>query len=244
LRLERAFFLLALMDDSIIDICRIVGFKRHETFSRSFKRRFRITPSEWRKRAQSAREQFLNAAPPLPRDRCQLSNVRFRSLRPAFLLAHRRVGDYASFDYAPFADNDRLWNPLVRWAIRHDIRYQLPAWGLTHDIPGITPPTAQRFDGCIRVDRAVSNARGFQCLRFHGGIYAVIDHLGERSTIMTAYSSLVHGIGLALDRYTYREGPSLTIHRRVRVKGDPLVNHTTVCIPVTSLIEQEASRAP
>jgi hypothetical protein len=61
---------------------------------------------------------------------------------------------------------------------------------------------------------------------------------------MAAYSRLVHGIGLALDRYAYREGPSLTIYRRVHVNGDPLVNHTTVCIPVTSLIEQEASKAP
>jgi AraC-like DNA-binding protein len=52
LRLERALVRLARTNERILDICHTVGFRSHETFSRSFKRRYRLTPTEARQFAQ------------------------------------------------------------------------------------------------------------------------------------------------------------------------------------------------
>jgi DNA gyrase inhibitor GyrI len=177
---------LARTNERILDICHAVGFRAHETFSRSFKRRYRLTPTEARQFAQWRLAKGLEMEAPLAQAQYRLSRVRFESLQPFFLLAKRRVGNYSSFDYAPFSTADRLWNPLARWAARHGVNHAKTACGLTHDIPGLTPPDAQRFDGCIRIDRAVTGSRDIKCLRFNGGTYAVITDFSRASALVQA----------------------------------------------------------
>lgn len=50
LRLGRAAVLLLTTPDSILDIALSCGFQNHETFSRAFRRRFRMTPRAYRAR--------------------------------------------------------------------------------------------------------------------------------------------------------------------------------------------------
>jgi AraC family transcriptional regulator len=239
LRLERALLRLALTRQSILDISHAVGFQNHETFSRSFKRRYRLKPIEIRQIAESQQAKQLNLATRATSESCELSEMRIESLRSAYLLAKRRVGEYSTFDYAPFTKADRLWNTLVRWAARHGVRHAKTAWGLTYDIAGLTPPDMQRFDGCIRIDRAVAGSREIQCIRFDGGDYAVIDHAGHASTIVAAYAELADAISLEAQRYAWREGPSLTIYRSVHSGNNSLLNRTTVCFPIIRLAKSK-----
>jgi AraC family transcriptional regulator len=236
LRLELAYRRLALSDDTIRDVCRAVGFRRHETFARSFRRRFRVTPGEVRRRSQDKRTAFLTNDLPPADDDCELSDVRFVSLRASFMLARRRVGDYAAFNYAPFTTGDPLWSPLARLAARRRVRRVATGWGFLHDIPGLTPSAAQRFDACLCIEHAVPGTRDIRCLRFDGGPYAVIDHIGPQSTLMTAYTRIVHHLGRVANRFIHREGPSLVMYRAVHVDRHRRVNHTTVCMPVASLL--------
>jgi AraC family transcriptional regulator len=234
LRLERALLRLALTDQPIRDICHDVGFQNHETFSRSFRRRYRFKPIEVRHFAQWQRGKRIRLAAARRRDGCELSQVRFESLRPGFLLAKRRIGEYAGFEPAPFLAQDDLWNPLVRWATQRGLPHAKTAWGLTYDIPDLTPPQSQRFDGCIRVDRAVTGTGTIQCLRFEGGDYAVVDHIGAAATLSTAFAKLADAINIDSDRYAWREGPFLTIYRTARGRNDSCTT-TTVCLPVVRL---------
>jgi AraC family transcriptional regulator len=50
LRLERAAVMLLSSKDSVLNIALACGFQSHEVFSRTFRQRFRITPSSYRKR--------------------------------------------------------------------------------------------------------------------------------------------------------------------------------------------------
>lgn len=58
-RLHRASQLLMETDDKILSIAWAVGFRHLGLFSRMFKRRFRMTPSEWRAK-------FRKKEPPVP----------------------------------------------------------------------------------------------------------------------------------------------------------------------------------
>jgi AraC family transcriptional regulator len=240
LRLERALLRLALTRESIREVCDAAGFRSHETFSRSFKRRFRVTPSQMRKSLEAKRDKHMKeAATAPPNTQCRLSKVRIESLKPTFLLAKRRRGEYTQFEYAPFVKTDRLWNSLARWATRQEIPYAKIGWGLMHDIPGVTPPDAQRFDGCIRIRRAVPTPRDIQCLRFAGGTYATIEHVGPPETLTAAYSMLVQVINLAPHRYAWRVAPSVTMYREVNIDGDLRSNRTVVCLPIKTLQDRK-----
>jgi AraC family transcriptional regulator len=50
LRLERAAVLLLTTPDSVLNVALSCGFQSHEVFCRTFRRHFRITPSQYRKR--------------------------------------------------------------------------------------------------------------------------------------------------------------------------------------------------
>lgn len=232
LRLERAFIRLSLTSENIREIGQAVGFAYHETFSRSFKRRFQIAPNQLRRTMQASLREEPQAKTPLADDGCRLSHVRFESLAPALLLSTRRMGDYADLDYAPFTRTDKLWNPLARWAARHDVPHTKVGWGLAYDFPGLTAPADQRFDACIRIERPVPSGMDMQCLAFAGGTYAIIEHIGPAATILSAYNSLVNEINIQSRRYAWREGPSLAVYQDVRIGGNPGFNHTTVCLPV------------
>jgi AraC family transcriptional regulator len=235
LRLERALLRLALTNESILDICHAVGFQNHETFSRSFRRRYRFKPIEVRHFAQWQRGKQIRLACAQTRSGCELSQVRFESLRPGFLLAKRRIGAYAGFEPTPFLEQDDLWNPLVRWATQRGLSHAKTAWGLTYDIPDLTPPQAQRFDACIPIDGAVTGSGNVQCLRFAGGDYAVLDHAGDAATIKAAFAALADAINIDSDRYSWREGPFLTIYGTADHGSHASRSTTTVCLPVVRI---------
>jgi AraC-like DNA-binding protein/DNA gyrase inhibitor GyrI len=225
LRVERAALLLTMTEQTVAHIARSVGIERHETFARSFKRRFGRSPNEFREYVQAKRAALQQTAVLPAHAECKVSEVRFELLPPTLLLAKRIVGEYATFSYAPFAGTDRLWNPLAHWAQRHGVPYKRIGWGLTYDVPVLTPPAAQRFDACIPIDRVVAGSRDVRTLRFAGGMYAVVDHIGPASTLAVAYSRLFRAAIISPDRYVWREGPSVAIYGK----------HTRLCFAVTKL---------
>jgi AraC family transcriptional regulator len=239
LRLERAFVRLTLTEDSVREIAHAVGYDYHETFTRSFKRRFQVVPDRLRRHVRAQREEQFRSATGASTQRCQLSNARFESLPPAFLLAKRRLGDYRQIHHAPFVKGDRLWTPVAHWAARLGLPHARLGWGLTYDFPGITPDGSLRFDACVRVDRVAPSSREIQCLRFEGGHYALIEHVGSPASLTAAYSALVVAINEKSNRYAWREGPSLTMYQNVHIGGDSQLNHTTVCIPVSQVRQRK-----
>jgi AraC family transcriptional regulator len=54
LRLSRAAVMLLISKDSVLDIALSCGFQSHEVFSRAFRRRFGMTPSDYRQQGFSA----------------------------------------------------------------------------------------------------------------------------------------------------------------------------------------------
>jgi transcriptional regulator GlxA family with amidase domain len=65
LRLERAANRLVINDAAILDVALDSGFHSHETFSRQFKRRFQVTPKEYRQWARGKIKRSSLSTPPL-----------------------------------------------------------------------------------------------------------------------------------------------------------------------------------
>ena len=110
LRLERAALQLLQRDSTILEVALDNGFASHEVFTRAFRRRFDITPSEWRERqradglAEHGREPGLSEEA----DGASLSSTRvveLRSIEVAFL---RHVG--------PYDQVGKTWEQFMGWA--------------------------------------------------------------------------------------------------------------------------------
>jgi AraC family transcriptional regulator len=230
LRLERAAYKLAVTGDTVLGIALSVGFKSHETFSRSFRRAFGCSPKDYRNACRSAQAARLERNRGFRGEGCQLSDVRFIRLPPMTLLTMRRYGAYADCPI-PFSAGDEFWTALVARAQRNKVCFHRLPIAISYDDPTVTPPGLQRLDACVPVDAEIPPQGRIRCLRFAGNRFAGIEHVGPHTTLDQAYRNLADGIRRS-PQYQFDEGPPVQIYREIHLGGDPAANLTEVYFPV------------
>jgi AraC family transcriptional regulator len=221
LRMEKAAYKLWITGNTVIDVGFSVGFSNHETFTRAFRRFFGVSPRQFRADGLIRRSEHLQAQKSWRPDDCFLSPVRFESLRPMSLLSIRHLGDYLEIPEA-FSAGDNLWNPLIEWAERNRIAYQPIALAIFYDNPWLTPKNAQRTDVCIpvtspvgEVDATPADIRTPRYIRFEGGTFGIIEHIGPYPTLRNAFRRLADTIHES-DQYRPPEEPAGAICVKTR----------------------------
>lgn len=229
MRIERAAYLIAITDRKFVEIAFDVGFQTHESFTRAFRRRFEMSPTEYRAHAKSAQAERMKRNEHFTGHGCVLSAVRFLTLRPATLLCSRHLGAYAEVGMPPFGADDELWSPLIEQASGAGVEHDGTAWSICHDNPTITPGPQQRLDACIGLDRPVPDSGKFRNLDFAGGLYAGIEHTGPHRTIAQAYAQVADAIRRST-AMTFATGPLVQIFRHIDTTGDE--HRTEVYFPI------------
>jgi AraC family transcriptional regulator len=210
LRLERAAYHLAVHDIPVTEIAMALGYNTHETFIRAFRRKFRCSPTDYRRKVRVFQQQRLERNAAFRGDGCRISEARFELAEPAWLLAVRRVGAYGELD--PIWA-DQTWRRLRSFA---EARGAAPSpWriALYPDDPGLTPPALQQSDLCILVPSPVAGDGEVRRLEAPGGLYAAIDHWGPMSTVGQAYRNLADAVRRS-GVYAFAEGPPLHLYHR------------------------------
>lgn len=234
LRLERAAHQLMIQEARVVDLAFGLGYRSHETFSRAFRRRFGVSPRDYRRRrwaefddrsqqaAQGKRARLLN------RDvqHYELSKVTVRRLDPLPVAFIRLYGPYVDVDVSAF---DRL----VDWARSHGF-YPADALliGVGHDNPAVTPPQKLRFDACLSVHKSFKpqGEVGFQVLP--DGFYAMAEYVGPYGpTMERAYREMFDTM-ISMDRYTIIGLPVIEVYQTTRIKPDFALNYTTIYVPI------------
>jgi AraC family transcriptional regulator len=229
LRLERVAYMLAITNETVLSIALDLGFKNHETLSRSFKRAFGLAPLAYRRACRLAQAERLERNTHFRGSNCRLSDVTFVTLPAETLLAIRRYGPYENCPI-PFQEEDRFWTNLVRWAQRKRIAYRPSAWAISYDDPTVTPGSLQRLDACIPIEGIAAPNGRVRRLDFAGGRYGRIEHTGPLATIIQAYRHLADGIRRSR-LYEFDKGPPVQIYRAIHVGGDSSGNLTEVYFP-------------
>jgi AraC family transcriptional regulator len=228
-RLERAAYLVAVTEQSILRIALEVGFRAHATFSRAFRQRFRMSPVAYRAAARRAQRERVGREAPLGGDGWQLSAVQAVFLPPARLLAGRHVGPYADVRMAPFQEADQIWNPLVKWLGAEGIAHDRTAWVFCLDDPTVTDGPRQRLDACIPLLGPAKRPGRFAIKEFPGGWYAGVEHVGDYGTIIHAYRHAADWVRRS-PAHTLGVGPPVQIFRYV--DADPTRHRTEVFLPL------------
>lgn len=227
LRLEKAAFRLLLHDSPVVDIAFDCGFKSHETMARAFRRRFGITPSQYRKQQQFALASNLARATEQKDESgpaYQLSGTRVRRLSPLRIAFLRATGPYEEVD-------PDLWLRLQRWSVRHGHGANQVLLGIGHDSPSVTHPSRLRFDACISVPADATPQGPIQITQLPALLCAVTTHVGAYQTLPRAYGEIFSNL-VTLPRHRIVGLPAIEVYRDDEVLVQRDLSCTDVHIPV------------
>jgi DNA gyrase inhibitor GyrI len=144
------------------------------------------------------------------------------------LLSIRNVGGYSNIPEA-LSESDRLWSRLVEWAENRKVKYQSIALCIFYDNPWLTPESAQQADACIPIATPVKGTRTVRCIPFHGGDFAVIEHMGPLSTRWKAFRKVADTVH-ASEIYAVPPEPAGAMS--IKPLTDDGVNRIEVCLKV------------
>ncbi|MGE4292891.1 MAG: GyrI-like domain-containing protein [Desulfovibrio sp.] len=232
LRLERSALRLLITEQSVMDLALDAGYDTPEAFSRSFRRMFGASPSEYRR---DARQRLVPDSPSgvhyLPDGKRPGLHIRPRSctmnveikLMPSLRVAYMRHA-------GPYFTVGETWNALCAWACPQNLFGPATLFlGVCHDDPQITPPDKVRYDACMTVPEHIVAQGPVGIQEVFGGEWAVCRHLGPYEGLQELYNRLV-GVWLPQSGRELRESPSVEIYRNTPNDTPPEKLVTDVCL--------------
>ncbi len=233
LRLEKAAYQLKTREAPIIDIAFDAGFQSHETFSRAFRRQFKMTPKKYRQREHigqwigTSQTESLNHI----QEEYQLSKPSFQKIQPMTVAFIRHLGPYVEADIDAF-------ERLIQWT-QHNELYtgNNLLIGIGHDDPNITPIDKVRFDACIEVDHPIAPEGDIGYQTIPSGYFAVTTYIGPYGRILEqAYGEIVKNIFANQGkRYRLIGIPAIEIYRTTKINPTYSLNHTDIYLPVEKI---------
>jgi AraC family transcriptional regulator len=133
LRVERAAALLLTQKETITNIAFSCGFNDSATFSRTFKKRFKISPSAWKKKKNSKIDQEYKIKPPY----IYTGNITTESIIKAAAIEEKtfQAMTIAYIRYTgPYAGNNNLFYSLHKKLIKWGQEKGLLNYPLTKDV--------------------------------------------------------------------------------------------------------------
>jgi AraC family transcriptional regulator len=203
LRLEKAAIQLKHSTADISDIAIACGYQNHETFSRSFKEYFNLTPTDYR--------ESINILTAKKQAAYQENNINLASLNvqvpviktiPDLHLAYiRHTGSY---DKVGSAFQKLLW-----WAASHLVlRLRPTTIGIVHDNPDLTSEQQIRFDACVLVTKPVQPKGETGYKKIEGGRFAVFTYKGAYEGFYPVYD-YIYNACLFDNRFELADKPLL-----------------------------------
>ncbi|MGE3180012.1 MAG: GyrI-like domain-containing protein [Phycisphaerae bacterium] len=176
LRLERAAHHLVHAATDILNIALTARYDSHEAFTRAFKSRFGIPPSEFRAQKREIRAVRITKCKEFNMD------VRIESRSDEHIAFVRHTGAYN--------DVGAAWGTLMKWGWTKMMFGKPDTFGLCHDDPDVTPAEKLRYDACMVVDAKTKTKGDIQTRVLPAGHFAVTLHNGALDQISSTYAKL------------------------------------------------------
>ena len=176
---------------TVLSIALSVGYGSAEAFSRAFKQRFGVSPSQWRNLDQAdsnldqagrdgAGEHGLSRNPP----EGPPVNVRLIERPPVRMAYLRYQGPYGPALGRFWAET---FNP---WLMTQNLG-PVSRFGLAHDDPSLVPPEQCRYDAGVAVPEGWAPNGGALVAELPGGRYAALDFEGTAADIGAAWAAMM-----------------------------------------------------
>lgn len=180
-RLETAVSLLRLTDESISDVAYKVGYDTPSSFNKAFKKRYSISPAEFRKNNKMVLKmnqvKFQNNA----MKNLKSLEPKIKSVKPKKVIYARTMGSYNE-------SAKRAWDAVCEFAKKKKLfGFKTEFIGISHDDPKVTDPDKLRYDACIVVSKEIKAEGEIGIQDITGGKYAVFVHKGSYELLKFSY---------------------------------------------------------
>ncbi|WP_028580494.1 AraC family transcriptional regulator [Desulfogranum japonicum] len=219
LRLERAAKKLAHTDAPVTTIAFESGFETHESFTRSFRKAFGISPLHYRKTNQieirKKRRHYWKEI---------TMKAEIVTLEDMDVIFVRHVGPYNMCGAA--------WEILFQWAgPKGLLQPGTKIMGLSFDDPQVTPPEKLRYDACIEIKRQIKTEKPVGQRHVTGGRFAKTTHMGPYDSLAETYAQLC-GQWIPQNGYEIINRECIEIYLNSPENTEPQELITDIYIPV------------
>jgi len=175
-RLEAAAIALKATTNSVTNVAFNAGYGTHEAFTRAFRRRFGVSPSDFRSSNSFKVENRDSDMTSQTNDR-ETRTVQLPATRVAFL---RHTG--------PYKESGATFTKMMEWAFSKGLFHpQTKVLSICHDDPAITSPEKTRLDCCVTVDDRFIAEGEVEVQTIPEGEYVVLTHRGSYDGLADSY---------------------------------------------------------
>ncbi len=182
LKIERAAIRLKHTKDDIGQIAVDNGYESHETFTRAFKKYFKLTPQEYRGAIQqiTITKQSDYQSKDISLEKLNIGEPIIKYLPDLHLAYIRHTGSY---------DNvASVFQRLMLWsASQFVLKLKPTVLGIIHDNPDLTDEEKIRFDACVVVSKEIKPKGEIGYKKNEGGKFAVFTYKGAYDNFYTVY---------------------------------------------------------
>ncbi|MCZ8156400.1 MAG: AraC family transcriptional regulator [Leptospira sp.] len=235
LKLERSAFLLTITDHSIADIAWELSFDNPESYARSFKKMFQMTPTQFRKqntRIQSDR--IGNFEKPFSQN-VSTKNIS-KKIKPLAIsnknaMYYRYVG--------PWEKSHKLWRKLMDSCLQIGIfNENTELFGIWYDDPLLVGKEKQRYDlGILLPDNKfdknfMEQKFGFQFTKLQGN-YMSYGYSGDFKNLENSYLALYNWLAKN-PKLRIANKPTIEIYKKYPPFFSPQDCAMEICVPIHS----------
>lgn len=181
LRMETAVSLLIYSDEAINNIAFKVGYENPSSFNKAFKKRFGISPAEYRKnneltiKSESSKIKF-NAMENLKNLQPKIKTIKTKKVVYA-----RALGNYNQ-------SAEKAWKTVCEFAETKKLfGFKTEFIGISHDDPKVTDSGKLRYDACVAISKDVKPEGEIGVQEVPGGKFAVFTHKGSYEKFESSY---------------------------------------------------------
>ncbi len=225
LRLETAASLLLYSSETVNNIAFNVGYETPSSFTKAFKKRYGISPVEFRKNnsATPKSEQIkikFNAMENLKSLQPKIKNVKSKKVIYA-----RALGNYNK-------SAEKAWETVCTFAKTKKLfGFKTEFIGISHDDPKITDSEKLRYDACVAITKDVKPEGEIGTQEIPGGKFAVFTHKGPYEKLENSYE-YIFGKWLPESKSELRNVHSFEKYLNAPEDTEPEKLRTEIYIPI------------
>lgn len=224
IRLESSAQLLRLTNLPVQEIAMKVGYENPTSFNKAFKKRFTISPLEFRETINISYQHIKNEKKMNIKDQLTIE-PKIKNIEPISVIYTQSLGPYGE-------SASKAWETVCTYASEKKLfGFKTQFIGISHDDPTITDEAKLRYDACIAIRKEIKpeGAIGFKVIP--GGKCAIFRHKGSYDKLIDSYG-FIFGTWMPESGNEPDDRPGFEIYINDPEKTKPEKLQTDIYIPI------------
>lgn len=225
IRLETAVSLLRLTDIPVGDVAFKVGYENPSSFNKAFKKRFGISPNEYRQNYDSLSQLEYLKLEIRAMENLKSLHPKIKELKTKKVIYNQKRGSYNE-------SAGKAWGKVCDFAQKnHLFGFKNEFIGISHDDPDVTEESKLRYDACIVVSKDIKPEGEIGVQEIEGGKYAVFTHKGPYEDFGNSYG-YIYGKWIPDNGIELRDTPCFEKYLNSPDKTKPEKLLTEIYVPI------------